>query len=122
MQKNTKESDNMAELINYKNPEDSPEGALTMRQLIALKKGVRAAIENDDSILSAPGDLTTERWNHAGIGVSIYMHQSGVVVMKSKDDSIVTDADTLDNMSLAKSAFFANPGPAVVSTDEFEED
>jgi len=107
-----------AELLNWVHPDESPEDALTARQLVELKKGVRAAIEEDDSILSAPGDLHSDHWNHAGVGVSIWMHRSGVVVMTCEGDSIVTDADTLDNISTAKAAFFADPGMAAVSSED----
>lgn len=107
-------------LLTWKHPEDADDGALTSRQLGALKGGVRNAIKNGERGLGVPGDLNGEYWNHAGVGVSIYMHRSGVVVMTSSGDSIVTDAETLDYMSTAKAGFAANPGPVTVASDEVE--
>lgn len=112
------------ELLRWVHPNDAPEDALDGRQLVALKKGVEAAIEVGDgpNLLDAPGELSHHHWNHAGIGVSLYMHRSGVVVIESGDNCIVTDADTIDHMSTARAAFFANPGQAVVSSNEVTEE
>ncbi len=108
-------------LLNWVYPDEAPADALTARQLIELKNGVRAAIEQGDHAISTPGSLNDEHWHHSGVGVSIWMHRSGVVVMSSKEQSIVTDAGTLNSIDRAKAGFFVNPGPAVVSSSDVKE-
>jgi hypothetical protein len=80
--------------------------------------GVRSALENSGTSFTVPGDLSPEHWSHVGIGVSIYMHRSGVVLFEAGEDRIVTDADTLDHMNTARAAFFGDPGPVTVSSEE----
>lgn len=111
------------ELLEWVHPNEAPEDALDGRQFHALKQGVKAAIENGDgpNLLDAPGNLSRHHWNHAGIGVSLYMHRSGVVVIESSEDWIVTDADTLDHVSTAIAAFQVDPGPASVASNEVTE-
>lgn len=111
-----------AELLNWTQPEDAPENSLDARQLVELKKGVSAAIEDADRGIGVPGELSAEHWNHAGVGVSIWMHESGVVVMSSEGDTLVTGADTLDHISRARTKFFADPGPASVASDRADQE
>jgi hypothetical protein len=111
----------MSDLIRFVAPDDAPDDALAGSQLWELKQGVRAAIENGETTLGAPGDLTSSEWDHAGVGVSVYMHRSGVVVIEnSNDGALVTDANTLDHMSTAIAKFNVNPGPATVATEEVD--
>lgn len=110
-----------AALLNWSHPKETPADALTARQLVELKKGVREALEQGERAITIPGDLHSEHWHHSGIGVSIWMHRSGVVVMSSGKQHIVTDAGTLDNIDTAKGGFFVHPGPAFVSSDEVAE-
>lgn len=111
-----------AQLLNRTPTDDAPDSALDERQLVELKEGVRAAIGDVRGRgLGAPGDLNGEHWNHAGIGISIWMHDSGVVVMAAADGVIVTSAATLDNISTARAAFHADPGAATVANDDVEE-
>lgn len=111
-----REESQTATLLNWTN--EAPADALTARQLIELKNGVREAIEQGEHAISTPGSLNAEHWHHSGVGVSIWMHRSGVIVMSSGKHHIVTDADTLDSIDIAKAAFSMNPGPAVVSIGE----
>lgn len=108
-----------ADLFNWKDSEDAPDDALTARQLYRLKDGVRAAIENGDVGLGAPGDLSNEQWTHAGVGISLFMHSSGIVVMETDGETLVTEAETIDNMGMARMKFFAGPAPAFVATDDY---
>lgn len=106
-------------LFEYVNPTDADETAITSRQLAALKTGVREAIEGGEGRLGVPGALSWERWNHAGVGVSAWMHESGVVVLRSSDDTLVTDAQALQGLGeTARGRFLAKPGPVRVATDE----
>lgn len=105
-------------LLNWAHPDEAPADALTARQLVELENGVREAIEQGEHALSTPGSLNDEHWHHSGVGVSIWMHRSGVIVMSSGKHHIVTDADTLDSIDIAKAAFSMSPGPAVVSIGE----
>lgn len=109
-----------AQLLNWTGTDDAPADALTARQLSELKKGVRAAIDNGEARLGVPGSLTDSEWHHAGVGVSVYMHRSGVVVMQSEGDTLVTDADTIDHMNTARVKFMVRPGSATVATSELD--
>ena len=107
-----------ADLLEWTHPADAPEDALDARQLVALKRGVRAAIADAGRSLGVPGACSASRWHHAGIGVSLYLHPSGVVIVDSGEERLVTDADTLDHMHTARARFFADPGPTTIASDD----
>lgn len=94
------------------------EAELTYKQVLALIDGVRAALENSEVTLGVPGDLSNDRWSHAGIGVSVYMHESGLVILETEGERLVTTAETLDNVSMARAKFFGEPGTARVREGE----
>jgi hypothetical protein len=112
-----------AQLLNRVTTDEAPEDALDGRQLVELMEGVRAAVEDGRGRgLGTPGDLNAEHWTHAGVGVSIWMHESGVVVMAAQDGLLVTNAATLDNISMARAAFHAEPGAATVADSDVDQE
>ena len=90
-----------ADLLMYVDEIDVPEDALTDSQVWALRQGVQAAIDRGDESLSLPSRaaLSADRWHHWGIGVSVWLHDSGVVVLQKDGTTIVTDISMLEHVS-----------------------
>lgn len=114
-----------ADLLTRVTDADAPDDALTERQALALQRGVTAALENsdDDQRLGLPSEHLTERcWDHAGVGISVYIHRkSGVVIFNTDGKALVTDVDTIDNMSLASARFHATTGGFARINNDFAE-
>lgn len=91
----------VADLLTYVDNVDVPENALTESQVWALRQGVQAAIDCGDESLSLPSRvLSPGRWHHWGISVSVWLHDSGVVVLQKDGNTIVTDISMLEHVSL----------------------
>ncbi|MWV39616.1 hypothetical protein [Natrialba sp. INN-245] len=91
----------VADLLTYVDNVDVPENTLTESQVWALRQGVQTAIDRGDESLSLPSKaLAPSRWHHWGIGVSVWLHDSGVVVLQKDGDTIVTDISMLEHVSL----------------------
>ncbi|WP_114579609.1 hypothetical protein [Saliphagus sp. LR7] len=84
---------------------------LTESQVWELRNGVRAAIEHGEESLSRPSAaLSADRWHHWGIGVSIWIHESGVVVLQKDGTTIVTDITMLEHVSMVLAGAHAKVG------------
>ncbi|MFC6763942.1 hypothetical protein [Natrinema soli] len=91
----------VADLLTYVDEIDAPEDTLTESQVWALRQGVQAAIDRGDESLSLPSRaLSADRWHHWGIGVSVWLHDSGVVVLQKDRNTIVADISMLEHVSL----------------------
>ncbi|MFC6764382.1 hypothetical protein [Natrinema soli] len=91
----------IADLLTYVDSVDASEDALTESQVWALRQGVQAATDRGDESLSLPSRaLSPGRWHHWGIGVSVWVHNSGVVVLQKDGNTIVTDISMLERVSL----------------------
>ncbi|WP_114579541.1 hypothetical protein [Saliphagus sp. LR7] len=89
------------DLLAYVDSGDTTADTLTESQVWEHRNGVRAAIERGDESLSLPSAaLSADRWHHWGIGVSVWLHESGVVVLKKDGNTIVTDIAMLEHVSV----------------------
>lgn len=90
-----------ADLLAYVDFGGAASETLTESQVWELRNGVRSAIERGKESLSLPSRaLSTDRWHHWGIGVSVWLHDSGVVVFQKNDNTIITDIAMLEHVSM----------------------
>ncbi|WP_114578828.1 hypothetical protein [Saliphagus sp. LR7] len=91
----------VADLLAHVDGAEASGETLTESQVWELRNGVRAAIERGEESLSLPSRaLSADRWHHWGIGVSVWIHQSGVVVLQKDGNTIVTDITMLEHVSI----------------------
>ncbi|ELY62604.1 hypothetical protein [Natronococcus jeotgali] len=91
----------VVDLLTYIDESDTPEDTLTESQAWALRQGGQAAIDRGDESLSLPSrELSADRWHHWGIGISVWVHDSGVAVLQKDGETIVTDISMLEHVSL----------------------
>ena len=101
----------VANLLTYVDESDAPEDTLTESQVWALRQGIQATIDRGDESLSLPSrPLSSGRWHHWGIGVSVWLHDSGVVVLQKDGNTIVTDISMLEHVSLVLAGAHAKIG------------
>ncbi|MFC4986803.1 hypothetical protein [Saliphagus infecundisoli] len=90
----------VANLLAHVDSAEAASETLTESQAWELRNGVRAAIERGEESLSlSSAALSADRWHHWGIGVSVWLHDSGVVVLQKDGNTIVTDIAMLDHVS-----------------------
>ncbi|WP_306060422.1 hypothetical protein [Natronococcus wangiae] len=90
----------VADLLTYIDGADAADWTLTESQVWGLRQGVQAAVERGDESLSLPSStLSAERWHHWGIGISVWLHESGVVILQNGEETIVTDVSMLEHVS-----------------------
>ena len=101
----------VANLLTYVDESDAPEDTLTESQVWALRQGIQATIDRGDESLSLPSrPLSSGRWHHWGIGVSVWLHDSGVVVLQKDGNTIGTDISMLEHVSLVLAVAHARIG------------
>ncbi|MFC4986316.1 hypothetical protein [Saliphagus infecundisoli] len=102
----------VADLLTHVDSAETASGTLTESQAWELRNGVRAAIEHGEESLSLPSRaLSADRWHHWGIGVSVWLHDSGVVVLQKNGNTIVTDITMLEHVSQVLAGAHARIGP-----------
>ncbi|MFC4989139.1 hypothetical protein [Saliphagus infecundisoli] len=101
----------VADLLAHVDSAEASGETLTESQVWELRNGVRAAIEHGEECLSRPSaPLSADRWHHWGIGVSVWIHESGVVVLQKDGTTIVTDITMLEHVPQVLAGAHGNIG------------
>ncbi|WP_114578492.1 hypothetical protein [Saliphagus sp. LR7] len=101
----------VADLLTHVDRAEAASETLTESQAWELRNGVRAAIERGEKSLSSPSAaLSADRWYHWGIGVSVWLHDSGVVVLQKDGNTIVTDIAMLEHVPQVLAGAHGNIG------------
>jgi len=66
----------------------------------ALRQGIQATIDRGDESLTSVETTLIRSMASLGIGVSVWLHDSGVVVLQKDGNTIVTDISMLEHVSL----------------------
>jgi len=86
----------VANLLTYVDERDAPEDTLTESQVWALRQGIQATIDRGDESLSLPSrPLSSGRWHHWGIGVSVWLPRQRRRRPQKDRNTIVTDISML---------------------------